>query len=146
MELINILSYSIKGTNITEGKSITVTDKLISEAWIKLDKANGRGRVVFDNGSIYEVEYVDNKRNGKGKTIFSDGDTYEGEWKDNNYHGIGVYKHSDGEVYIGQYVNGKREGLGKFISFIHIIQGFIYGQMVERQLVVIRMINYMDMI
>ena len=52
MELSNILSYSIKGTNIREGKSIGVSNKFIFEGWMKKDKANGRGRAVFDDGDI----------------------------------------------------------------------------------------------
>ena len=36
---------------------------------------------------------------GRGKIIWPDGAVYEGEWKDGQKHGRGKYTHVDGTVY-----------------------------------------------
>jgi len=42
---------------------------------------------------------------GKGRLIHQDGDVYEGEWKDNKASGKGLYIHYDGAKYEGDWEN-----------------------------------------
>ena len=44
---------------------------------------------------------------GYGRIIHQDGDIYEGEWKENKAHGKGKYVHLDGAEYIGNWKNDK---------------------------------------
>ena len=39
--------------------------------------------MVFKDCSIYEGLWNNDKMNGKGRMIYSDGDVYEGDWVDN---------------------------------------------------------------
>lgn len=69
------------------------------------------GRVVFDNGDIYEGQRKDGKRNGRGRYTWANGDYYEGEWKDGRKNGSGAMycyaKRPDGEVYLEHSYNGE---------------------------------------
>ena len=42
-------------------------------------------------------------RHGFGRLIQEDGDVYEGEWQDNEFHGHGTYQHIDQSKYIGEW-------------------------------------------
>lgn len=44
---------------------------------------NGFGRLIYENGDVYEGEWVNNKANGKGKYQIVEGPTYIGEWVNN---------------------------------------------------------------
>ena len=40
----------------------------------------------YDDGSIYDGEFLNGMRHGKGKVIYPDGTSYEGRFEeDNNY-------------------------------------------------------------
>ena len=39
---------------------------------------NGRGKQVWDDHSLYEGYWIDDKANGRGRLIHADGDVYEG--------------------------------------------------------------------
>ena len=41
---------------------------------------NGKGKITYSSGSVYEGNFKDNQPNGKGKILFSDGGSYEGSW------------------------------------------------------------------
>ncbi len=50
---------------------------------------------------------------GKGKLIWPCGDIYEGDFKDNMINGEGVYTMAEGQGYYkGQYKEGKKHGTG----------------------------------
>jgi len=42
--------------------------------------ANGRGRLIHADGSVYEGEWLDDKAHGKGLFTYADGSVYEGEF------------------------------------------------------------------
>lgn len=52
---------------------------------------NGRGVQVWEDGSRYEGEWINDRACGKGKLVHGNGDVYEGEWKDDKANGYGVY-------------------------------------------------------
>lgn len=44
----------------------------------------GNGKYIFQNGDVYDGNWVDDKKNGRGKYYYaSSGDCYEGEWRNN---------------------------------------------------------------
>ena len=67
--------------------------------------------------NIYIGKISDGKRNGKGKLIFPDGSTYEGDFKNNEFDGFGIYK-SKSYIYEGNFVKGKMSGKGKYEDLI----------------------------
>lgn len=61
----------------------------------------GRGKQVWEDFSLYEGYWKEDKANGRGRLIHADGDVYEGEWLNDKAHGKGVYLHKDGASYTG---------------------------------------------
>lgn len=41
--------------------------------------------------------------NGQGRLIHDDGDVYEGNWLNDKAHGRGIYLHKDGSTYTGEW-------------------------------------------
>jgi len=79
---------------------------------------------LFDG--TYNGEYIIEKgkqiRNGKGKMTYKNGDVYDGEWKNNEKHGKGkmtygkdgdVHKKYKNGVYEGHWINDQKWGEGK---------------------------------
>ena len=56
------------------------------------------------------------KKQGKGKLLFSDGSYYEGDFKDDLYTGVGTL-HLKEYRYVGEFFNGKKQGKGKIEYF-----------------------------
>lgn len=97
---------------------------------------NGFGKKVYNNGNIYEGDFVNGSRegkgtltskygtvytgqfaedvpNGKGKAKYENGDAYDGDWVDGNMEGQGTLTFKDGNYYIGAFKNDKQNGYGK---------------------------------
>jgi hypothetical protein len=76
----------------------------------KDSQPDGRGVMVYSDGTIYEGEFVDGMCEGKGRLIHAFGDVYEGDWDDNKAHGDGIFTTLDGTVYVGQWEDDKKHG------------------------------------
>ena len=64
-------------------------------------------RITYTNG-YYVGEFKDETiRNGKGKMVWESGDIYEGEWLNDEIHGKGKITYANGNIYEGDFVNGK---------------------------------------
>jgi hypothetical protein len=74
-------------------------------------KKEGKGKMVYQNGGIYEGEWKNDKRDGFGKMIYKTGSSYEGGWKDDKIDGIGTIADKDGS-YSGNFVNNQKHGIG----------------------------------
>ena len=48
------------------------------------------------------------KKNGYGKMIFNNGDVYEGNWQAGLKHGKGIYKWKNGIIFDGNFWLDKR--------------------------------------
>ena len=48
-----------------------------------------------------------------GKYIYQNGDVYEGDWLDDKCHGFGTFTTIDGSKFEGNWENDKKEGFGK---------------------------------
>ena len=76
---------------------------------------NGNGLIQFQNGDIYEGNFVENERYGEGVYQFANGNVYEGEFVDNRFHGLGRFSFNDGSVYEGEFFEGKIDGDGTLV-------------------------------
>lgn len=70
------------------------------------------GRYTYEDGSIYEGFFIEDKRNGQGTNTWPDGAKYVGWFKDDNKHGQGTLTLADGEKYVGEFKEDKRNGQG----------------------------------
>jgi len=77
-------------------------------------KMHGKGTFTFENGNIYEGDWVEDTMHGKGKYTLPDNNTYEGEWANGKMHGKGVFTFSNGDKYTGEWKNGEKHGKGLF--------------------------------
>lgn len=59
---------------------------------------NGKGIYSWQNGDIYQGQYVNGKRTGYGIYTFETGEVYKGNWKDNFRHGEGTLYNKKGKV------------------------------------------------
>lgn len=74
-----------------------------------------RGKYTHVNGDVYEPgDYKDNKslRNGRGKMTFAHGAVYEEDYKDDKNDGRGNFTHVDGNVHEGNFKDDKNDTLG----------------------------------
>ncbi len=85
---------------------------------------NGEGRMVYNNGDIYDGEWVEGIQEGEGVFQYNNGDTYEGLWKNGKKDGSGVYIWSDGKKYDGEYREDKRDGEGVYTGWTGYISTY----------------------
>ena len=76
------------------------------------DCQNGKGTMIYSNGSRYEGNWSNGKCSGFGIESFPNGSRYEGHFVDNNYNGKGIGFLANGDRYEGNYVDGYRSGYG----------------------------------
>ncbi len=85
----------------------------IFEGHFKNGLPNGKGRKTKADQSFYEGNYVLGKCEGQGKLVMPDGAVYDGAWADNQFNGKGMFAEPDGSKYEGDYVKGLKHGYGK---------------------------------
>jgi len=127
----DFVDYGYIMTDITEEKLVIKNSKLFNldgtcmyegDYYViggYLAFLNGKGKMTYVNGDIYEGDWVDNKRNGKGKYTYFDNDSvkeYEGDWADDERTGKGKETLFNGDIYEGDFVDGERNGKGKYTS------------------------------
>lgn len=75
----------------------------------------GQGTATYENGDIYEGDFLDGIREGRGTYRYDKaGHKYEGEWKENVKQGIGKMLYNGVGEYHGYWENGRRHGEGVF--------------------------------
>jgi len=73
-----------------------------------------RGEVVFENGNIYDGNFLNGRMNGIGTYRWIEkGIEYSGDFVNNRMEGNGIMKWSNGYTYTGQFQSGKRHGHGR---------------------------------
>lgn len=75
---------------------------------------DGKGKYIYNNGYIYEGDFVGGNRSGLGILTSPNGDFYEGMWANDQFNGQGTYKWADGSKYTGEWKNGVQDGYGIF--------------------------------
>ncbi len=74
---------------------------------------HGQGKIIYENGTTYEGQWVNGKYEGTGIYTWDKG-SFVGTWKNGSYHGTGTMTWSDGQKYVGGFVSGKRHGKGTY--------------------------------
>lgn len=76
--------------------------------------AEGRGVLMWQDGSGGNVTYRRGKLNGRFAYAWKNGFHYLGDWVDGKRHGQGALTWPEGDRYEGGWANGKRDGQGVF--------------------------------
>ncbi|MDR2774707.1 MAG: hypothetical protein LBC19_08205 [Tannerella sp.] len=66
---------------------------------------NGSGKYCWNNGDVYDGDWVNGKQHGRGTARFG-GEVYKGEWKDGEPAGKITHYHASGSTETGTIVNG----------------------------------------
>ena len=56
---------------------------------------------TFEDGSVYDGEWIGENKDGYGIQTWPSGAKYEGEWKNNKIHGKGKQTHANSDIYEG---------------------------------------------
>lgn len=99
-----------------EGRGfMAYADGNLYEGYFERDTTNICGRLVFDNGDVFEGDISEMSMNGQG--IYynnSVGSKYTGQFKDDMPHGHGKEEWTDGTFYEGGFAAGAKHGKGVF--------------------------------
>lgn len=68
---------------------------------------SGRGRMVFEDGSVYTGFFINGLPDGEGECRYVNGDVYKGRWSNGRPAGKGQYVYSNGVVLSGEWKEGK---------------------------------------
>ena len=71
------------------------------------NKREGKGKILFIDGSLFEGSFANNFISGFGRYIKHDGECYEGEWQKDTMTGYGVLTTPEGYKYSGNWDDGK---------------------------------------
>jgi len=75
----------------------------------EFNEPNGIGRLIQQDGSIYEGQFVDGEQTGWGREIYAGGRYYIGWWQKGDYHGYGKRYDTDGSIMEqGQFRESKK--------------------------------------
>jgi len=72
-----------------------------------------KGKLTFNDGSVYEGDIVNGKPHGKGTLTYVYGGVYEGDWVNGEQTGMGKMTYPNGEVDEGRFQDSEFVG-GKF--------------------------------
>jgi len=72
--------------------------------------------IIFNEGSIYYGDLIDNQMHGNGILRLSCGDSYQGDFENGLFNGNGYYTWSNGSKYLGQFLDGKLDGKGYYVN------------------------------
>ena len=68
---------------------------------------SGKGRMVFDDGSVYTGFFLNGLPDGEGECRYVNGEVYKGRWSNGRPSGKGQYSYSNGVVLNGEWRDGK---------------------------------------
>lgn len=97
-----------------KGKLIYADGNIYEGDFVK-GKKEGQGRfTVTETGQVYIGQFANERYNGRGKMTFSDGESYEGDWVYDQKTGKGKTVYSNGDIYEGDFVDSKKDGRGTY--------------------------------
>jgi len=73
---------------------------------------NGYHKKKFDDGSVYEGNFMNGKPEGKGTMKYVGGASYIGEWHYGLREGEGTWNYPNGDSYMGSWLRGRMHGRG----------------------------------
>lgn len=86
-------------------------------------KWNGRGKIVWISGTVFDGELRDGKMHGQATITWEDGSSFTGTYRDGKRSGYGVYNYAPNDVYLrvkyeGDWKDGKKCGKGRLSWFV----------------------------
>jgi hypothetical protein len=103
-------------TNVQGEFRVTYQNGEVYEGQYVDERRHGVGEYHYLDASIYEGEWFKNRRQGFGVYTRADGGIYEGEWDRDYIHGEGIWRWADGSSYMGDNIDGSRTGRGVYIT------------------------------
>lgn len=82
------------------------------EGPFKNDHFDGKGRLTFKNGDVYDGTFLEGQMHGAGHYIFVIGGYYVGPFANNMANGEGRKQYPNGDSYTGEWKDDKRHGKG----------------------------------
>lgn len=123
-------NIGIEKTAETEPKQTTpILQSYVGD--LKDGRKEGKGKQIFEDGSIYEGEWKNDKMDGSGSMVYANGAIYGGAWVDNKYEGIGTLYDENKNLYVGSFKNGLKEGIGKMTYALESFLGYEYVTIFE---------------
>lgn len=89
-------------------------DGTVYEGEWKEDKINGKGKLTIPNKGTYEENFENGKKEGQGIYTFQNGDIYEGSFSKDKMSGQGKYTFSNGDTYYGEFLDNQFNGQGTY--------------------------------
>ena len=86
-------------------------------AW-KNNLFNGKGTLIYSNGSTYTGHFFEGAKNGHGHYISSEGFEYIGDWIGGKQTGHAQISYKNGDLYTGRVKDGLRHGRGEFFQVV----------------------------
>ena len=87
-------------------------DKCIKSIKDLDENINGIFKKEYNNGNIYDGNFIKGKKNGFGKMFFKSGNIYEGNCENDIQNGKGIVYYKNGDIYNGFFKNGEINGNG----------------------------------
>lgn len=103
----------VDGTCQGKGKMIWNDGTVYEGDWV-CSVRSGQGTCHFTDGTVYSGAWENDRMNGRGTMTFTDGAVYTGEWKNGVMSGRGTCTYPNGDVYTGGWENGARQGQGTY--------------------------------
>lgn len=75
--------------------------------------ADGFGTLTFNNGNVYQGNWIRNSMSGEGTMNFSNGNSYTGNWFKNSMDGTGKMQYANKGYYNGNWKNNMFHGTGE---------------------------------
>lgn len=89
----------------------------VFEGGLVRGRAEGKGVFVWKNGQRYQGDLAEGRPAGQGKLLYADtGDNYEGGFAAGLPDGRGTYTWKNGDSYRGDWVKGRKHGHGRYTS------------------------------
>lgn len=63
---------------------------------------------MYEDGRIYNGEYLNDKKHGHGVYTWPNGKKYDGDWLNDKQHGTAKFSNTKGQTRLGQWENGQR--------------------------------------
>ena len=99
---------------LREGHGKYISDLETYDGDWKGDQKDGKGEIIYKDGTKYNGDFRNNKFNGKGEIKWKDGTYYKGQFLNNTLHGKGYLKGSNNHLYSGGFEKGFYHGEGEF--------------------------------
>ena len=75
--------------------------------------AQGHGKMVFKDGTVYKGSFLHNQMQCPSAVIeYGNGDRYEGPVEQGKKHGTGTYAYQNGDTYVGGFRGDKKHTVG----------------------------------